>query len=53
MNKYVNHGQLEIDEAFYNFINGKAIPGTGVDQDTFWSGLDSIVHDFPPLIAPC
>ena len=49
MNKYIKHGQLEIDESFYDFINGKAIPGTGVDQETFWSGLDSIIHDFSPV----
>lgn len=46
MSKYIKHGQLEIDESFFNFINREAIPGTGVDQETFWSGLDSIVHDF-------
>jgi malate synthase len=49
MINYTKYGRLEIDEAFFNFINQEAIPGTGVDQDTFWSGLDALVYDYAPV----
>jgi malate synthase len=49
MSNYIKHDHLQIDEDFYQFINAKAIPGTGVDQDTFWSGLNALVHDYGPV----
>ncbi len=32
----------------HDFVNEEALPGTGVSPETFWSGLDRIVHDLAP-----
>jgi len=39
---------LKVAKNLYDFVNSKALPGTGVDQTAFWSGLSSIVHDLAP-----
>ena len=36
---------LQVAAELYDFINGKALPGTGVDQDRFWEQMSAIVHD--------
>jgi malate synthase len=44
----VNVGGLGVAKVLYDFINREALPGTGVTQDAFWKGLDTIVHDLAP-----
>ncbi|WP_346898671.1 malate synthase G [uncultured Roseibium sp.] len=39
---------LQVAAELYDFINGKALPGTGVDQDRFWEQMSAIVHDLAP-----
>ncbi len=39
---------LEVDSDLYEFINGKAIPGTGVEPDAFWKGFAALVADLAP-----
>ncbi len=29
---------LQVSRVLYDFVNDEALPGTGVDADTFWSG---------------
>ncbi len=41
------HG-LQVDPILADFIDEKALPGTGVDADAFWSGLSELVHSFGP-----
>ncbi|MDB5084387.1 MAG: malate synthase [Bacilli bacterium] len=48
MNDYVKVGNLLVAPVLYDFINSEAMPGTGVCSDQFWSGLDSLIHDFAP-----
>ena len=36
------HG-LQVATELYNFVNTQVLPGTGVDQDTYWKGFDAIV----------
>lgn len=48
MSHRVQTGDLQVAEVLYNFINQQVIPGTGVTEDQFWSGLDAIVHDLAP-----
>jgi len=44
----ITHKRLSIDPALYHFINTEALPGTGIDQSSFWDGFDTLVHDLAP-----
>jgi malate synthase len=44
----INVGGVGIAKVLYDFINREALPGTGVSQNAFWKGLDTIVHDLAP-----
>src|SRR5215471_14078213 len=44
----VNVGGLGVAKVLYDFVNQEALPGTGVTQEAFWKGLDTIVHDLAP-----
>ncbi|MBN0986238.1 malate synthase G [Amphritea pacifica] len=48
MSQRIQTGGLQVAEALYNFVNQQVIPGTGVTEEQFWSGLDAIVHDLAP-----
>ncbi len=48
MTERIQAGGLQVAKELFDFVNEKAIPGTGVDQATFWSGFDAIVHDLAP-----
>jgi len=48
MTDRIQAGGLQVAKELYDFINDKAIPGTGVDQDTFWANFDELVHDLAP-----
>jgi len=48
MSQRVQTGGLQVAEVLYNFVNQQVIPGTGVTEEQFWSGLDAIVHDLAP-----
>ena len=41
------HG-LQVDTRMADFIETRALPGTGVDAAVFWSGFSAIVHDLMP-----
>ncbi len=48
MQGYTQRGRLQIADELYTFINEQALPGTGIDQDAFWKGSESI---FAELIS--
>ncbi|BBB24875.1 malate synthase G [Amphritea japonica] len=48
MSQRIQAGGLQVAEVLYNFVNQQVIPGTGVTEEQFWSGLDAIVHDLAP-----
>ncbi len=45
MTERVKVGGLQVAKILFDFVNEKAIPGTGVDADKFWAEFDKIVHD--------
>lgn len=48
MTERIQAGGLQVAKELYDFINNKAIPGTGIDQSAFWAGFDELVHDLAP-----
>ncbi|MHA1524762.1 MAG: malate synthase G, partial [Alphaproteobacteria bacterium] len=48
MTDRVSAGGLEIDRQLYDFINGQALPGTGIAPEKFWAGLGEIVAALGP-----
>ncbi|WP_323803467.1 malate synthase G [Sulfitobacter litoralis] len=39
---------LQVASELVEFIEGSALPGTGIDAGTFWAGLSDLVHDLGP-----
>src|SRR4029079_8612808 len=41
-------GGLGVAESLHRFVTEEALPGSGVEPDVFWAGLDAIVHELAP-----
>lgn len=41
------HG-LQVAEILDRFVQDEALPGTGLDSDSFWQGFSALVHDLAP-----
>ena len=39
---------LKVDVQFANFVEGEALPGTGVSSEQFWDGVAKLVKDAAP-----
>jgi malate synthase len=48
MTDRVEVGNLRVAQVLYDFVNNEALPGTDIDPDTFWSGVDKVVADLTP-----
>jgi malate synthase len=48
MTDRVTVGNLRVAQVLYDFINNEALPGTDVDPDSFWAGVDKVVTDLTP-----
>lgn len=46
-NRIEKHG-LQVDPQLVDFLEGQALPGTGVTADAFWAGFSAVVHDLGP-----
>ncbi|OBK10355.1 malate synthase G [Mycobacterium asiaticum] len=44
----VTQGNLRVAQVLYDFVNNEALPGTGIDPDSFWAGVDKVVTDLTP-----
>ena len=53
MTERVRVGELQVDSGLNDFVDNEVLPGTGVAAETFWAGLDAIVHDLAPRNARC
>lgn len=40
--------RLQVATVLKEFIDTRALPGTGVDPDAFWKGFDTLIHDLAP-----
>ena len=48
MNDRVERQGLQVDARLAAFVEGQALPGTGVEPAAFWAGLSGIVHELGP-----
>src|SRR5882757_3538022 len=48
MTDRVTVGNLRVAQVLYDFINNEALPGTNIDPDSFWAGVDKVVTDLSP-----
>jgi malate synthase len=48
MTNRVTVGNLRVAKVLYDFINNEALPGTDIDPDSFWAGVDKVVTDLSP-----
>ncbi|OBF02388.1 malate synthase G [Mycobacterium sp. ACS4054] len=48
MTDRVSAGNLRVARVLYDFVNNEALPGTDIDADSFWAGVDKVVTDLTP-----
>jgi malate synthase len=48
MTDRVSVGNLRVAKVLHDFINTEALPGTEIDPDSFWAGVDKVVTDLQP-----
>ncbi len=48
MTDRVSVGNLRVARVLYDFVNTEALPGTDIDPDSFWAGVDKVVTDLQP-----
>lgn len=48
MTDRVSAGNLRVARVLYDFVNEEALPGTDIDPDSFWAGVDKVVTDLTP-----
>ncbi len=46
MSAYIEKSGLKVDSQVVEFIEGNALPGTGVAADDFWAGMSDLVNGF-------
>lgn len=44
----IDKAGLQVDQILADFLDQKALPGTGVDPDTFWQGFSDLIHGKAP-----
>ncbi|GAB7144274.1 malate synthase G [Mycobacterium riyadhense] len=48
MTDRVSAGNLRVARVLYDFVNKEALPGTDIDPDSFWAGVEKVVTDLTP-----
>ena len=48
MTQRTDKNGLQVAAELVDFIEGAALPGTGIDAGTLWAGLSDLVHDLGP-----
>ncbi|EUA35533.1 malate synthase G domain protein [Mycobacterium xenopi 3993] len=46
-------GNLRVAKVLYDFVNTEALPGTDIDPDSFWAGVDKVVTDLSGRTRSC
>lgn len=48
MSEYVSQNNIQIAQELFDFVNDRALPGTGVDGAKFWQGFADLLGKFAP-----
>ncbi len=48
MGDRIQVGGLQVSTLLQDFVNKQALPGTGIEVNAFWAGLEAIVNDLAP-----
>ena len=48
MNQYVEVGNLKIATVLYDFVNSEVLPGSGVEQGSFWTNFEGLIAELSP-----
>ena len=48
MTARIQKGKLAIAKELYDFIENEALPGSGLDSDSYWKGFEQVVVDLSP-----
>ncbi|AMO71299.1 malate synthase G [Sphingorhabdus sp. M41] len=51
MSEYVSQNDIQIARELFDFVNDRALPGTGVDGTKFWAGFAELLGKFAPRNA--
>lgn len=51
MSNYVSQNGIQIAQELFDFVNDRALPGTGVDGAKFWAGFADLLGKFAPRNA--
>lgn len=51
MSEYVSQNNIQIAQELFDFVNDRALPGTGVDGAKFWQGFADLLGKFAPRNA--
>ncbi|HWW19163.1 MAG TPA: malate synthase G [Steroidobacteraceae bacterium] len=51
MSDRVTQGELQVARVLYDFVNQEALPGTGINPESFWKGFDQLMRDLAPRNA--
>ena len=49
MSEYVSQNGIEIARELFDFVNDRALPGTGVDGAKFWQDFAQLLGTFAPI----
>ncbi len=47
--KIIDKNDLKISSTLFEFVNSEAIPGTGINPETFWENFSKVVHEMSPI----
>src|ERR1700739_2158499 len=48
MTDRVSVGNLRVARVLHDFVNNEALPGTDIDPDSFWAGVDKVASHHTP-----
>jgi malate synthase len=51
MKATVNIDRIAVDDVLYEFVGREVLPGTDIDERSFWTGFSSLVQHFSPRNA--